>query len=58
MKAVISNRIYLETTQEYKEFLEWQRSQNIRCPVLHFQKSIDAVKELFDAAKNIDENLK
>ena len=22
MKAVISNRIYLETTQEYKEFLD------------------------------------
>ena len=25
---------------------------------INFQKSIDAVKELFDAAKNIDENLK
>ena len=25
---------------------------------INFQKSIDAVKELFDAAKKIDENLK
>jgi hypothetical protein len=36
------NPIKFDNLEEYKEFLEWQRSQNIRCPVLHFQKSIDA----------------
>ena len=27
---------------EYVEFLEWQRSQKIQCPVLYLQKTIDA----------------
>ena len=36
------NPIKFDNLEEYKEFLEWQRSKNIRCPVLHFQKSIDA----------------
>ena len=36
------NPIYFENLEEYIEYLNWQRNHNIRCPVLFFQKSIDA----------------
>ena len=35
------NPIKFNNLEEYVEFLEWQRSQKINCPVLYFQKSID-----------------
>lgn len=36
------NPIEFETLEDYTEFLEWQRSQGIRCPVLYLQSTYDA----------------
>jgi hypothetical protein len=36
------NPIKCENLEEYVEFLDWQRSQNIKCPVLFLQHSYDA----------------
>jgi hypothetical protein len=36
------NPIEFENLEDYVGFLEWQRSKNIRCPVLYLQQSIDA----------------
>lgn len=35
------NPIEFENLEDYVGFLEWQRSKNIRCPVLFLQQSID-----------------
>lgn len=36
------NPIEFSNLEEYSEFLDWQRSQNIRCPVLYLQETYDA----------------
>ena len=36
------NPIRFNNLEEYVEFLEWQRSQGIRCPVLFYKHSYDA----------------
>ncbi len=36
------NPIKFNNLEEYVEFLDWQRSQNIKCPVLYLQHSYDA----------------
>lgn len=36
------NPIEFENLEDYTEFLDWQRSQNIRCPVLYLQHTYDA----------------
>jgi hypothetical protein len=36
------NPIEFENLEDYTEFLDWQRSQGIRCPVLYLQESYDA----------------
>lgn len=36
------NPIEFNNLEEYTEFLDWQRSQSIRCPVLYLQKTYDA----------------
>jgi len=36
------NPIEFDNLEDYTEFLEWQRSQNIRCPVLYLQETYDA----------------
>lgn len=36
------NPIKFNNLEEYVEFLDWQRSQNIKCPVLFLQQSYDA----------------
>jgi hypothetical protein len=36
------NPIKFDNLEDYVEFLNWQRSQNINCPVLFLQHSIDA----------------
>lgn len=36
------NPLRFGSLEEYTEFLEWQRSQGIRCPVLFLQKTLDA----------------
>jgi hypothetical protein len=35
------NPIEFNNLEEYTEFLDWQRSQNIRCPVLYLQNTYD-----------------
>ena len=35
------NPIVFENLEEYVEFLQWQRSQGINCPVLYLQESYD-----------------
>jgi hypothetical protein len=35
------NPIEFENLEDYTEFLDWQRSQGIRCPVLYMQQSYD-----------------
>lgn len=36
------NPIEFENLEDYTEFLDWQKSQNIRCPVLYLQETYDA----------------
>lgn len=36
------NPIEFENLEDYVEFIDWQRSQGIRCPVLYLQHSYDA----------------
>jgi len=36
------NPIEFENLEDYVEFINWQRSQGIRCPVLYLQHSYDA----------------
>ena len=36
------NPIPFENLEDYTEFLDWQRSQGIRCPVLYLQQTYDA----------------
>lgn len=36
------NPIEFENLEDYTEFLDWQRSQGIRCPVLYLQETFDA----------------
>lgn len=39
------NPIEFNSLEEYTEFMDWQRSQGIRCPVLYLQHSYDAQGE-------------
>jgi hypothetical protein len=36
------NPVEFENLEDYTEFLDWQRSQHIRCPVLYLQETYDA----------------
>ena len=36
------NPVAFENLEDYTEFLDWQRSQGIRCPVLYLQETYDA----------------
>tara|TARA_B100001057_G_scaffold498702_1_gene606658 strand:+ start:3323 stop:3991 length:669 start_codon:yes stop_codon:yes gene_type:complete len=36
------NPMIFDNLEEYVEFLEWQRSKNIKCPVLYFEETYDA----------------
>ena len=36
------NPVEFDNLEDYTEFLEWQKSQNIRCPVLYLQETYDA----------------
>ena len=36
------NPVRFESLEDYTEFMEWQRSQGIRCPILYLQESYDA----------------
>jgi hypothetical protein len=36
------NPVEFDNLEDYSEFLDWQRSQGIRCPVLYLQSTYDA----------------
>jgi hypothetical protein len=36
------NPVEFDNLEDYTEFLDWQKSQNIRCPVLYLQETYDA----------------
>jgi hypothetical protein len=51
------NPIRFNSLEEYSEFIEWQNSQNINCPVLFLQYSTDAQNnELIQVKPSIFEN--
>ena len=35
------NPIEMKSLEEYKEYIEWQRANNLNCPVLHLEKMFD-----------------
>lgn len=50
------NPIEFENLEDYTEFLSWQRSQNIRCPVLYLQESYDAQgKRVYKSRPSVSE---
>ena len=51
------NPIRFNSLEEYTEFIEWQNSQNISCPILYLQYSTDAQNnELIQVKPSIFEN--
>lgn len=50
------NPIQFDNLEDYTEFLDWQRSQGIRCPVLFLQKTLDAQgNAVFKVRPNVHE---
>jgi len=50
------NPIQFDNLEEYIEFLDWQRSQGIRCPVLYLQSTYDAQgKQVYKARPSVSE---
>lgn len=45
------NPIMFDNLEEYTQFIDWQRSQGIRCPVLYLQESYDASGKLVCKAR-------
>ena len=55
------NPISFNNLEEYTQFIQWQRGQNINCPVLKLQKTYDTQNnEVYQVAPNIfnNDNLK
>ena len=51
------NHIKFNSLEDYSEFIEWQNSQNIHCPILYLQYSTDAQNnELIQVKPSIFEN--
>ena len=50
------NPIEFDNLEDYTEFLDWQRSQNIRCPVLYLQETYDAQgKKVYKTRPSVSE---
>jgi hypothetical protein len=50
------NPIQFDNLEEYTEFLDWQRSQGIRCPVLYLQSTYDAQgKQVYKVRPSVSE---
>ena len=50
------NPVEFDNLEEYTEFLDWQRSQGIRCPVLYLQQSYDAQgNEVYKSRPSVSE---
>ena len=51
-----ANPIVFDNLEDYTEFLDWQRSQKIHCPVLYLQESYDAQgKRIYKSRPSITE---
>tara|TARA_B100000902_G_scaffold399988_2_gene474299 strand:+ start:3119 stop:3820 length:702 start_codon:yes stop_codon:yes gene_type:complete len=51
------NPIKFDNLEEYSEFVEWQKSQNIECPILYLQYTTDTQNnELLQVKPSIFEN--
>jgi len=51
------NPIQFNSLEEYSEFIEWQKSQNINCPILYLQYTTDTQNnDLFQIKPSIFEN--
>lgn len=51
------NPISFDKLSDYTEFTEWQRSQNITCPILYLQESYDVQGETVYKARDSPTNL-
>jgi hypothetical protein len=51
------NPIVFKNLNEYTEFVEWQRSQGIKCPILYLQKSYSTQNEAEYHVKPMPKNL-
>jgi len=50
------NPIEFDNLEDYTEFLDWQRSQGIRCPVLYLQATYDAQgNQVFKARPSVSD---
>jgi hypothetical protein len=52
------NPIKFNNLDEYTEFVDWQRSQKINCPILFLQKNYNAQGNTVYAARSSPENLR
>ena len=51
------NPIYFENLEEYKEFIEWQRANGIKCPILAFKEMQTADgKSAYKVCKELSSN--
>ena len=47
------NPIQFKNLEEYKDYIEWQRNSNLRCPVLHLEKVYTAHgSEMYEIRQN------
>jgi len=50
------NPVEFDNLEDYTEFLDWQRSQGIRCPVLYLQQTYDAQgNEIYKVRPSVSE---
>lgn len=51
------NPIKLKNLDEYKEYIKWQRANQIRCPILHLEKVYTTQgSEMYEIRQNFIEN--
>jgi len=51
------NPVKFNNLDEYTEFVDWQRSQNIKCPILFLQQNYDAQGNAVFSARSSPDNL-
>jgi hypothetical protein len=52
------NPVVFHNLHEYTQFMEWQKSINVQCPVLYLQKEYNAQNEMVYQVKPIPDHLK
>lgn len=51
------NPIQLDSLEDYDEYVEWQRANNLTCPILHLEKVFDAQgEEQYQVKNSFDSN--